>query len=141
MITKQTFARGGKNSVKVIIDLAKFFVPAVFLMNILEHSGWLMKIADFFAPYMSYLGLPGEGALVFLLGQVSMYSSVAAIATLGWTAKQVTIVAVLITMFHAILVESAVVGRGGANGLLNAVVRLIAAILAGMALNLIIPGV
>ncbi|HYF84231.1 MAG TPA: nucleoside recognition domain-containing protein [Clostridia bacterium] len=141
MVTKQTIFRGGKNAVKVIINLTKYIIPAIFVLKILEHSGWLIRIADFFSPYMAYMGLPGEGALVIMMGQVSLYSAIAAMVTLGLTARQITIMSTFVSICHALAIETVVIGKSGGNGLLNAGLRFIAAVLACLALNLIIPGV
>lgn len=141
MVTKQTIFRGGKNAVKVIINLTKYIIPAIFVLKVLEHSGWLIKIADFFAPYMAYMGLPGEGALVFMMGQVSVYSAIAAMVTLGMTAKQITIMSTFVSICHTLVLETVVINKSGGNGPLNAGLRVIAAVLACLVLNLIIPGV
>jgi spore maturation protein SpmB len=141
MVTKQTILRGGKHAVKVIINLATYIIPAIFVLKLLEHSGWLIRIADFFAPYMAYLGLPGEGALVIMMGQVSLYSAIAAMVTVGMTTKQITIMSTFISICHAIVLETVVIDKSGGNGLLNAGLRFIAAVFACTVLNLIIPGV
>jgi spore maturation protein SpmB len=141
MVTKQTIARGGKKAVKVIFNLMKYIIPAVFVLKVLEHSGWLIRIADFFAPYMAYIGLPGEAALVIMMGQVSIYSAIAVTLTLSLTVKQITIVSAFVSMFHTIVLETAVVSKGGGNGLLSAVLRFIGAVLVCLMLNLIISGV
>ncbi|MGE4283180.1 MAG: nucleoside recognition domain-containing protein [Clostridia bacterium] len=141
MVTKQTFIRGGKKAVRVIADLSLYIIPSVFFIKILEHSGWMGKVAEFFVPYMSYMGLPGEGALIFLMGHISIYSAAAVVMALELTAKQITIACALITMCHAIVIETAVVSKGGANGLLNAGIRTLAAVVTGLLLNFVIPGV
>jgi len=141
MITKHTIIRGFSNSAKIIINLLKYIVLSVFLIKVLEYSGYLMMISDFFAPFMAYIGLPGEGALVFMMGQVSIYSSIAIMMTLGLTAKQMTIMSTFISVFHAFTLETAVVIKGGGNGPLVAGLRFASAILACLMLNLIIPGV
>ncbi|HYE83582.1 MAG TPA: nucleoside recognition domain-containing protein [Clostridia bacterium] len=119
----------------------KYIIPAVFVLKVLEHSGWLMRIADFFTPYMAYMGLPGEGALVIMMGQVSLYSAIAAMVTLGLTVKQLTIMSTFISICHAFAVETVVMSKSGGNGMLIAVLRFIGAVLACVVLNLLIPGV
>ncbi|KUO76091.1 MAG: hypothetical protein APF77_00500 [Clostridia bacterium BRH_c25] len=141
MVTRQTISRGSRSAVKVIINLMKYIIPAIFVLKVLEHSGWLIRIADFFAPYMAYMGMPGEGALVILLGQVSIYSAIAAMVTLGLTVKQLTIMSTFISIYHSFAVETIVISKGGGNGLLIMSLRFIAAVMACLVLNLIIPGV
>ncbi len=141
MITRQTVLCGTNKAVKVVISLLKYIIPSIFLMKILEHSGWLIKIADFFSPYMAYLGLPGEGALVFLFGQVTIYSGIAAISMLDLTARQLTIISAFLSICHVLVLESAVIVKGGATGILNASLRFVAAVFTCLILNLILPGV
>ena len=141
MVTAQTFKRGITGALKVVLNLTKYIIPAVFVMKVLEHSGWLAKIADFFAPYMAYLGLPGEGALVVMMGQVSIYSAIAVILTLGLTVKQITIISTFISICHAFALETAVISKTGGNGALIMGLRFTAAVLACFLLNMIIPGV
>jgi len=141
MITWQTVVRGGNKAIKIVLSLLKFIIPSIFLMKVLEHSGLLVIIANFFAPIMSYIGLPGEGALVFLFGQVTIYSGIAVLAMLDFTAKQITIMSTVLCIFHVVVLETAVITKSGANGLLNAGTRFVAALLTGFILNLIIPGV
>ena len=141
MITVQTFSRGSRNAVKMIIKLTKYVVPSVFVLKILEHSGWLAKIADVLAPLMSHMGLPGEGALVILMGQVSVYSALAAMAMLGLTVKQVTILSTFVAICHAFVLETVVISKSGGNGPLIMCTRFIGAVLACLVLNQVIPGV
>lgn len=141
MVTKKTIYRGGRNAVKVILNLTKYIIPAILVLKLLEHSGWLNKIAEFFSPFMAFMGLPGEGALVIMMGQVSVYSSIAAMVTLGLTTKQITIMSTFVAICHTLALETVVIDKSGGNGLLIAGLRTIAAVLACLVLNLIIPGV
>jgi len=141
MITKKTFVQGIKKGIKVIVELSKYIIPSVFAIKVLEHSGLLERISAYMAPYMSYIGLPGEGALILLFGQVSMYGAIGAMIPLGLTAKQITICCSMISICHAIILETAIVTKGGANGFLNAGIRFLAAVATGVVLNTIIPGV
>lgn len=141
MVTMQTFKRGTVNALKVVLNLTKYIIPAVLVMKVLEHSGWLTRIAAFFAPYMAFMGLPGEGALVILMGQVSIYSAIAIILTLGLSVKQITIISTFISICHAFVLETAIISRAGGNGALVMCLRFVAAVLACILLNLIIPGV
>ncbi|HQL36354.1 MAG TPA: nucleoside recognition domain-containing protein [Bacillota bacterium] len=141
MIIKQAVMRGSNNAFKVILDLIKYIVPAVFVLKVLEHSGWLVRIADFFEPYMNYIGLPGEGALIIMMGQVTLYSAVAAMAVINITLKQLTIVSAFVAIFHSFVLESAVISKAGGNGFMIIGIRFVAAILVCFILNILIPGV
>lgn len=141
MVTKNTIVRGTGNAVKVIFKLMNYIIPAVFVLKVLEYSGWLLKISGFFSPLMGYIGLPGEGALVFIMGQVSIYSAIAAMLTLSLTVKQLTIMSTFVSICHSIVIETAIISKSGGNGPLIMSLRFISAVLACLILNLIIPGV
>lgn len=141
MVIKQTIIRGINSALKVILDLIKYIIPAVFVLKVLEHSGWLVRIADFFEPYMNYIGLPGEGALIIMMGQVTLYSAVAAMAVINITLKQLTIVSAFVAIFHSFVLESAVISKAGGNGFMIIGIRFVAAILVCFILNILIPGV
>jgi len=141
MVTKQTVVKGSKNAVRVILNLMKYIIPAIFVLKLLEHSGWLVRIAGFFAPYMAYMGLPGEGALVIMMGQVSIYSAIAAMMTLDMTLKQLTIMSTFVSICHAFAIETVVISKSGGNGLLIMGLRFVGAVLACLIMNQIIPGV
>jgi len=47
----------------------------------------------------------------------------------------------VLCIFHVVMLEGAVIAKSGANALLNAAVRFIAALFTGLVLNLILPGV
>ena len=141
MIIKQAVMRGSNNAFKVILDLIRYIVPAVFVLKVLEHSGWLVRIADLFGPFMSYIGLPGEGALIIMMGQVTLYSAVAAMAVINITLKQLTIVSAFVAIFHSFVLESAVISKAGGNGFMIIGIRFVAAILVCFILNILIPGV
>lgn len=141
MVIKHAVLRGSKNTLKIVLNLVKFIVPAVFILKVLEHSGWLFRIAAFFEPYMSYIGLPGEGALIIIMGQVTLYSGIAAMAVMDITVKQITIASTFIAIFHSIILETVVVIKAGGDWPIVVGFRFVAAILACFALNLLIPGV
>ena len=141
MVTKQTITRGTTKAVRLILSLLKYIIPSIFIMKLLEHSGWLLRISDFFAPYMAYIGLPGEGALVLMFGQVTVFSGIAAMTILDLTAKQLTIMCTVMSISHVMVLETAIITKSGANGLLNAASRIAASAVTGFVLNLIIPGV
>jgi len=141
MVIKQTIIRGINSALKVILDLIKYIIPAVFVLKVLEHSGWLVRIADLFGPFMSYIGLPGEGALIIMMGQVTLYSAIAAMAVVDITVKQLTIVSTFVTIFHSFILETAVINKAGGNGFMIIGIRVIAAVLVCFILNILIPGV
>ena len=138
MVTGQTVVRGVKNAGHVLLGLVKFIVPAVVVMKLLEHSGALQALAAAANPLMQTVGLPGETALPILLAQVSLYSGIGALGMLGLSVKVATICSTILAIFHALPLETSIVQRAGANGLLIFVIRLLAAIAAALLLGVIL---
>jgi hypothetical protein len=91
-------------------------VPAYVAVVILTNSPVGPVIADWLAPLTRILNLPGEAALAMVLGfGVNIYPAMGAIAALKMTAYQVTVISVLLGTAHALVIESAVLGRMGAR--------------------------
>ena len=128
--------RGLSNSLEVIIELGKVLVPVIFLVTLLEHSGALVIMAEYAAPLMSIFGLPGEAALVLVIGNLTnVYGAIGAILSLELTARQITIVSVMVTISHSLPSETVIVSKAGAKGRWVLIYRVIASIIFGIMLN------
>lgn len=134
----QSALNGFKNGANVILGFLKFIIPSVAFIKLLEYTGVLIIIAKACEPIMSCIGLPGKAAVVLLMGQLSLYSGVAAISTISMTVKQITICCSFLGCMHAIILESIVVKRTGGSMLLIALFRFLAAIASALALNWIL---
>jgi hypothetical protein len=89
-------------------------VPVYFLVAILSRYEGLDRLAAFFEPAMKLFGLPGQAALVLVLGNiVNLYAALGAIAAINLTSGQLTIIALMLGFSHSLLVESAVVKQAG----------------------------
>src|SRR5690554_4673191 len=98
---------GGKNGATVIWELAKVIIPVITLVNFLERAGFLENIAGFLQPAMGLFSLPGEGALVLIIGNLTtVYGAVAAMMSLDLTVKELTILSSMIAICHAMLSET-----------------------------------
>lgn len=137
MVTRQTFIRGAQKGVKTLISFIKYIVPTIVVIKLLEHSGYMGDVAQFCAPAMKFLGLPGEAALAMLIAQFSLYGGLAAVASLGLSIKEATIILGFIACFHAIILESIVIQKAKANMYLVLALRLCAALLTALLLGAI----
>ena len=134
----QIVTQGLRNGCKVIWQLAKVMIPAILFVNILQATGVLGGIAGLFAPLMHFLGLPGEATVPFAIGLVtSIYGGVGAMLALPLTPRELTILSTLIAICHGAIIETTVVTKAGASGLLVFNCRFIAGILAAAAINLL----
>lgn len=94
--------------------LAKVIVPVYFLVAFLSNYGGLQQLAAFFSPLMKFFHLPGEAALVLVLGNVvNLYAAIGAISAISLTGGQLTIIAIMLGFSHSLFVETAVINRVG----------------------------
>jgi len=139
MNNKAVLKKGLKNSVEVILALGKVIVPVTFLVTFLDHSGWLKTIASYAKPLMEIFGLPGESAIVLVIGGLTnVYGAVGAILNMELTQAQITILAVMITISHSLPSETAVVAKAGAKAQWVLFARIFAALLFGFLVSLLL---
>ena len=132
MVSADTFKRGFKNGINTLIDLSKILVPVYIAVQILSASGLLNIVADIFKPVMSLLGLPGEASLVIILGYfLGTYAALGAIAAIELTAVQITTIAIMLSISHNLITESAVVKKLGVSAAASIAVRVFFSILMG----------
>lgn len=132
MVTTDTFKRGLKNGITTLFDLSKILVPVYIAVQLLSVSGLLNILADFFKPVMSVLGLPGEASLVIILGYfLSSYAALGAIAAIELTSVQITTIAIMLSISHSLITESAVVKKLGVSAAASIAVRVFFSILMG----------
>ncbi len=136
---KQTLINGLKSGLSTTWTLTKIIVPVYFAVTILKHTFLLEAISNFFKPFMNVVGLPGEAAIVLVLGNiVNLYAALGAIATLTLTAKEVTIIAVMLSFSHSLFMETAVAKKTGINVMVILLIRLLLAIASGLVLNIVL---
>ncbi len=136
MVTKATWTRGFRNGLQTTWELAKVIIPLTVLIAIFKEVGWLDLLAIRMEPLMALLGLPGEAALAIVVGYcINIYSAIAVILAIDLTAKQITIIAVMIAICHGIFVESAITRKTGIKAWPLALMRIGVSLLAGLGLN------
>lgn len=139
MITVDTIKRGSKNGLNTVLELAKVIIPVYFIVTILRAINVLEYIATFFEPIMRLFGLPGEAAVPLVLGNVlNIYAAIGAISSITLTAKQITIIAIMLSFSHTLPVETAVSKKVGVSVMAVLTIRIGLALLSGIILNLII---
>ncbi len=107
-------ARGARKGLQTTAILARAIVPAYIAVSLLARTPVLDWIAAAAGPLLRWIGLPGEAALPLILGLfVNLYSAIGAMASLALTIKEATIVAIVLSMAHALVVETAVTSQIG----------------------------
>lgn len=130
---------GGKNGAVVIWELAKVIIPVITLVNFLERTGLLHYVAEFLQPAMKLFSLPGEGALVLIIGNLTtVYGAVAAMMALDLTVKEITILSTMIAICHSMLSETIIAKKVGAKAWVVLSWRLSMSIIVGIILGIIL---
>jgi len=137
LITAKTWKNGFANGLKTSFLLLKVIIPVFALIKILEHTpviGWISQYCD---PLMRFVGLPGEAALAVVTGVfLNFYAAIGIIIALGLTAWQITIIAVILTCCHELVLETAIIKKTGIRAWPILGIRLATALGAGVILNL-----
>lgn len=132
MVTTDTIKRGFKNGIYTLADLSKILVPVYIVVQLLSSTGILNIIAELFKPVMSIFGLPGEASLIIILGYfLGIYACLGAIAAIELTTIQITTIAIMVSLSHSLITESAVIKKMGGNAVLSLMVRIFFSILMG----------
>lgn len=130
--------RGTCKGLQTMLILVKIIVPVTFVLVALDKMGWLVSVAALFAPFLKLFGLPGEAALPLLLGFfVNIYAAMGAIAVLTLSAREITVIALMILTCHSLLMESPVLKFTGLPSIASSLLRMGAAFFFGFLLNLV----
>lgn len=131
--------KGTKNGLNVTWMLAKVIIPVYFIITFLDATpviGWIAKGME---PVMSLVGLPGQASIPLVIGNLlGLYAGIGAIKAISFTAKEITIMAVMLSFSHALPVETAVTQRVGVKSIPVIFTRIGLAIIFGIAVNLLL---
>ncbi|WP_328703190.1 nucleoside recognition domain-containing protein [Alkalihalobacterium elongatum] len=109
-----TLKRGLMVGFQTTWTLGKIIFPITLIITILGYTPVLEWVAQWLAPVMRWIGLPGEAAIPLILGNVlNLYAAIGAILTMELTVKEVFILAVMLSFSHNLFVESAVAAKVG----------------------------
>lgn len=140
MDAKATFKKGLSNGLAVSWDLVRVILPLSIVVSLAERAGYLGVVARIFEPFMGVFGLPGEASLALITGWfVFLYAPLGIIVGLGLTAREITILGVMLTIAHNLVVESAILRDLGVRVKRLVLVRLAISFAAGIALNVVLP--
>jgi hypothetical protein len=130
------FAHAFRSSLRAFWRVMIVVFPVSIAVLALQHSPVLPWIVERLAPWMGRFGLPGEAALMLVLGAlVNIYAALAAGAGFGLSAGEMTTVALMLGFAHNLLVEGSLLVRLTPRGPLWIALRVVIAILVGAALG------
>jgi spore maturation protein SpmB len=134
------FSSGIRAGLRMAAWLLMIMAPVSLAVKILAWTGALAWIARPLNPVLTWVGLPGETVVAFLTGMLlNLYSAIAALGSMPLTDRQVTIFAVMALISHNFLVEAAVQHKTGTAAWRTIGLRLACSLIAGLALNQILP--
>lgn len=130
------------STLKTALWIVEITVCVSFGIFLLRFFDLLPYISSFLSPVFNYLGLPGEATLAYVSGYfVNVYSAIAAAATIGLDAREMTILAVMVLCSHNMIVETAVQKKTGTSAVRIVLVRTFSGIILAYILNLMLPDV
>lgn len=132
----RTARDGAWHGTRAFLKLMMMVGPVYTGITILRYTPALRAFADFTAPLMRHFGLPGEAALVLILGNViNLYSGIGAITALHLPRAQLTVLSVMLLLSHSQILETAIFFQMKAKWWLLWQVRLVVSLLAGVGLG------
>jgi hypothetical protein len=136
----KAFSRSLKPTIKVSLLMLKVFIPLSLITLLLRQLGVLDALAPYLSPFMSLIGLPGEAAITLLVGFTnSIYAALATTAAMDLTARQITILGLVLGFAHSLFVETGILTNLRMATVKIALFRIVVGIVSGMILNAVMP--
>lgn len=136
-INYSTWKNGIYKGIETTWTLAKIVFPVTLVVSILKYTPIIGLLSKVLEPVMGYFGLSGEAAIVLVLGNVlNLYASLGAMLTMELTVKEVYILAVMLSLSHNIIVETAITTKIGVKPWIVALLRLGIGFLFAFAINI-----
>lgn len=127
---------GLKKGLETTWMLAKVIIPVYIFVTILKYTPVIDWITILFEPVMGLFGLPGEAAIVLVLGNVlNLYAAIGALKAIELSAMQITIIAMMLSFSHSLFVETAVIKKLGFKVSHNLIIRMGLGIVAGIVMG------
>lgn len=134
----EAIKEGLRKSFKTILKMSKILIPVYFFVALFKYIGILEVISGWFSGIMVIFGLPGDAALVLLCANcINIYASLAVIANLSFTVKELTILGTMICLSHSLPVETSVIKGLKIPVYIQILIRLTISLLVGILMNLI----
>lgn len=141
MDIKRVFKLGLKDGLETTWELAKVIVPVYFIITFLKYTPAIDWLASAFQPLTLLIGLPGEATLpIVIANALTVYPAIPAITAFPFTGKEITIMGTMILLCHSLPVETMIAKKSGASGWSIILIRVLAAVFAGLILNFFMGG-
>ncbi|WP_129599911.1 nucleoside recognition domain-containing protein [Anaerophilus nitritogenes] len=132
----ESIKEGIKKGIETTWMLGKIIIPVYLFITILKHTPVLNYIAKVFSPLMGLFKLPGEAAIVLVLGNsLNLYAAIGAIKAIDLTPMEITTLAVMLSFSHSLFMETAVVKQLKVNVIKVILLRVGLAVGVGMVIG------
>lgn len=133
-----TLKRGFLSGISITYNMVKVIVPFYIAIEFIKHTSFIHTISEVFKPFVSIFGLPGESALGLMAGYfINLYAAIAVITPLQLSAKDTTVIALMLGVSHSLPIETAVTKQTGVNAWLLLFARVIFSLISGVLLNIL----
>lgn len=137
---KSSATLGARAGLKTWWWIAKMTLLTTLVVVLLQWAGVIAMIGEWLAPLFGSIGLGGEAVVVFVTNALSpLYSGIAVIATLNLDYRAALILAVMGLICHNLIVETVIQRKAGASAWRMVLLRIGAAVVAGLAINAVLP--
>ena len=131
---------GIRNGWAAVGLLARVLIPAYVAVDLLARTPVIPAAANAMEPVTRLMGLPGEAAVPLVAGMlVNLYAAIGAMAPLGLSAREVTILGLVLGICHGLVLETAVIRQISSRWPWLLAARLGLAFFAGVLLNRVMP--
>ncbi|MGD9605694.1 MAG: nucleoside recognition domain-containing protein [Bacilli bacterium] len=132
----EAIRNGLKQSWKVIIKIFKIMIPVYIIVQLLDYFEVLEMISVYLEPIMKWFGLPGSAAIVLLLSNgINIYAGIGALGALTLTTKQITILALMVTTSHSLIIETSILKTIQVPRWLQLLIRMGMMVVLGLLMN------
>lgn len=129
----KTVAAGAWKGVKTGGMLLKIMLPIYLVVVVIKYSPVMPFLERVFEPGMGVFRLPGDAIVPIVAGLFTdEYGALAAMESFDFSMVQITAVAMMVLTAHSLPVESALARKIGFPPVRLAVLRLAAAVVAGL---------
>ncbi len=139
MVWRKGFFNGLRKGLRIYLELVIVIVPLFVFVTFLKHLQVFPVLEAWLSPFMGLFGLSGTATIALLTGFFfTAYGAVGIISALGLGWKEITILAVMITICHEVIIESVILKKMGGSPLRITALRFAFALSAGFVLNLVL---
>jgi hypothetical protein len=129
-----------RSSNEITWILLKVYVPLSILSSILKQIGFFELISPTLYPIMEIMGLPGKASITLFAGFFgNLYAGIATIPALELTARQVTILGIILGFSHSLIIETGILINLRFASYKIAFFRISLGIFSGIIANIILP--